>query len=273
MKSILAILSLLAVAACATANPPPELISARAAYADAANGPAQKYKPEELQKAKASLDAAEQSLKDDGAGDKTQTLAYVAEREAQTANAQGATAYTEAQMAQTRADYLKTTGVSLSVNQARAASGPKAVDLQAQTREAMTRLSAAGLAAKEEPRGVVITLSGSVLFASGKSTLLPAAQTKLNDVAAAIQLEPKHKILVEGYTDSQGAKKKNLDLSRQRAEAVRTYLISQGVSAALIEAVGLGEDHPVADNKTAAGRADNRRVEIIIKSLDTQAAQ
>jgi outer membrane protein OmpA-like peptidoglycan-associated protein len=268
------------LAACATANPPVELIQARAAYADAANGPAQKYKPEELHKAKVSLDQAEQSLRDNGAGEKTQTLAYVAERSAQTASAEGATAMAQAQIAQTRADYYKATGVALEATQGQLAATQQALaaselarkNLEAQAKEAMDKLAAAKVPVKEEPRGVVITLSGSVLFASGKSTLLPSAQTKLNEVAEALRAEPDHKVLVEGHTDSRGSDITNQELSRSRAEAVRAYLVSRGVDASSIEAVGLGASRPVAENSSAEGRANNRRVEIVIKPLDAQQA-
>jgi outer membrane protein OmpA-like peptidoglycan-associated protein len=120
-------------------------------------------------------------------------------------------------------------------------------------------------AVKEEPRGVVITLSGSVLFASDKSALLPEAKTRLSQVTAAL-LETKERHLdVQGYTDSQGKDAYNLDLSQKRADAVRTYLISQGYPPDLIAAHGAGKASPIADNNTAEGRANNRRVEIIIE--------
>jgi outer membrane protein OmpA-like peptidoglycan-associated protein len=119
-------------------------------------------------------------------------------------------------------------------------------------------------AVKQEPRGVVITLSGSVLFASDKSTLLPEAKTRLGQVAAAL-LETKERHLdVEGYTDSQGKDAYNVDLSQRRADAVRTYLVTNGYPPDLIVAHGAGKTLPIADNATAEGRANNRRVEIII---------
>ena len=85
---------------------------------------------------------------------------------------------------------------------------------------------------KQEARGMVITLSGSVLFASGKSDLLPDAQIKLNEVATALgQQDPDAKIVVEGHTDSQGASSFNQDLSQKRAESVRGYLVSRGIAS------------------------------------------
>jgi len=119
---------------------------------------------------------------------------------------------------------------------------------------------------KEESRGLVITLDGAVLFASGKSTLLPIAQDKLTKVAAVLQQQSDDKrIVVEGHTDSVGSDDANLKLSQSRADSVRVYLVSQGVKAERITAIGKGESTPIADNKSPEGRANNRRVEIVVK--------
>lgn len=121
------------------------------------------------------------------------------------------------------------------------------------------------MAVKEEPRGTVITLSGSVLFASGEYKLLPSAQESLNRVADALKNMAEHTFVVEGHTDNVGKDAVNQELSRKRAEAVRDYLVVRGVSADMIKAVGKGSAVPVSDNKTAEGRAMNRRVEIIVQ--------
>jgi outer membrane protein OmpA-like peptidoglycan-associated protein len=117
---------------------------------------------------------------------------------------------------------------------------------------------------KEESRGVVITLTGSVWFVTGKWELLPTAQDKLNDVAKALKDQGYKNILVEGHTDSVGSAKDNLELSRKRAESVREYLVSRGIEANKIQAKGIGKDRPIADNGTPDGRANNRRVELIV---------
>jgi outer membrane protein OmpA-like peptidoglycan-associated protein len=119
---------------------------------------------------------------------------------------------------------------------------------------------------KEEPRGLVITLSGSVVFASNKATLLPEAQSRLSQVAETLMSTNKNrKLVVEGHTDSQGSAAFNMELSQRRAEAVRSYLISRGYPAELIEARGIGKVRPIADNASSEGRANNRRVEIIVE--------
>jgi outer membrane protein OmpA-like peptidoglycan-associated protein len=113
---------------------------------------------------------------------------------------------------------------------------------------------------------MVITLSGGVLFASGKSELLPAAQLKLNSVADALmQQDPDSKMVVEGHTDSQGGDAYNQDLSQRRAQTVRDYLVSRGVAADRATAQGFGPSRSIADNKSAEGRANNRRVEIVVE--------
>jgi outer membrane protein OmpA-like peptidoglycan-associated protein len=140
---------------------------------------------------------------------------------------------------------------------ARKAAEQRSLDAQA----ALARLAAV----KDEPRGVVITLSGSVLFASNRSTLLPAARTRLDQVSEVLMTTKERKLVIEGHTDSQGSDTKNQQLSQTRADAVRTYLIEKGYGADLIKANGMGEANPVADNGNAEGRANNRRVEIIIE--------
>jgi outer membrane protein OmpA-like peptidoglycan-associated protein len=130
--------------------------------------------------------------------------------------------------------------------------------------DAMKELAAVA-AVREEPRGVVITLNGSVLFASGRFTLLENAKTKLNQVAEALMDQSDDKrIVVEGHTDSRGTKAVNQLLSLNRANAVLDYLVSRGVDANKISAAGLGSSRPLLDNDNAENRANNRRVEIII---------
>jgi len=120
---------------------------------------------------------------------------------------------------------------------------------------------------KEESRGVVITLSGSVLFATGKSDLLRIAQDKLNQVATALNDQGFKSIEVLGYTDSVGSAADNDALSLRRAQAVRDYLVTRGVPSEKATAKGLGSSNPVASNNTADGRAENRRVEIVVSPL------
>jgi outer membrane protein OmpA-like peptidoglycan-associated protein len=129
---------------------------------------------------------------------------------------------------------------------------------------AMKDLSAIA-AIKNEERGVVITLSDSVLFASGKFALLESARTKLDQVAEALKDQSvDKKMVVEGHTDDRGSDAVNQPLSLSRAAAVRDYLVGRGVDSARISAIGLGSSHALLDNSSAENRANNRRVEIVI---------
>jgi len=137
--------------------------------------------------------------------------------------------------------------------------------LDAENRADVAQADLAKLAAvKDEARGLVITLSGSVLFASNKSELLSSARDRLNQVADALMETKERKLTVEGHTDSQGSSSYNQALSQRRADVVRSYIISRGYTSDLIEAHGIGKDRPIADNASAEGRANNRRVEIIV---------
>ena len=123
-------------------------------------------------------------------------------------------------------------------------------------------------AVREDARGLVITLSGSVLFASGKFALLETAKTKLDQVSAALKAQGDEKrMVVEGHTDSQGSDLTNGPLSLNRANAVRDYLVATGVNSARISAVGKGSTTPILNNGNAENRANNRRVEIVIQPV------
>jgi OOP family OmpA-OmpF porin len=105
-------------------------------------------------------------------------------------------------------------------------------------------------------------LSADTYFDFDKATLKREGEVKVDEVVRAMKAEPKLRATVDGYTDSIGTEAYNQRLSERRANAVRSYMVSQGIDASRITARGYGESHPVADNKTAEGRAKNRRVEI-----------
>ena len=119
------------------------------------------------------------------------------------------------------------------------------------------------LQTRETARGLIVNMS-DVLFDTGQYTLKPGAREKLAKVSGIILAHPGLKIAVEGHTDSVGADDYNMTLSENRANAVRSYLVSQGVSGDAVTAKGFGKTLPVADNSTAAGRQANRRVELVV---------
>jgi outer membrane protein OmpA-like peptidoglycan-associated protein len=119
------------------------------------------------------------------------------------------------------------------------------------------------LETRESARGLIVNIS-DVLFDTGKYTLKPGAREKMAKVSGILLAYPGLKIQVEGHTDSVGGDEYNMRLSEQRAGSVREYLVAQGVPAAMVTAVGFGKTQPVATNDTAAGRQQNRRVELVV---------
>jgi outer membrane protein OmpA-like peptidoglycan-associated protein len=276
-------LLVMSVAGCASTPAPQELLDARSAYLRTQSGPASQLKPDQVHEAKVALDKAEQSYADDPADQKTRDLAYVAQRRAELADANAANAQaqntkgqaendtkqvTKGQLVQTRGQ-LAMAGQQLGVAaQALEAEKKAHADADKRAKDAMDRLAASIGAVKQETRGMVITLSGSVLFASNKDQLLPAAQERLAQVAEALKTQDDHKIVVEGHTDSQGSAASNQGLSERRAQSVVSFLVTRGVPADQIRAQGLGPNRPVADNASPEGRANNRRVEIIVQPIE-----
>ncbi|GAB4288222.1 MAG: hypothetical protein Kow0090_00380 [Myxococcota bacterium] len=121
---------------------------------------------------------------------------------------------------------------------------------------------------EKEKQEVIKKFSGvleGINFLTGKATLTEDSKKFLNTVADKLKAHPTLKVTIEGHTDSVGSDKANQRLSQQRAESVRTYLIGRGVKAGNVKAIGYGEAKPIADNKTAEGRAKNRRIEFKIE--------
>lgn len=265
------------LAACATTQPTKELLDARDAYSRSEQGKAREYNPAALHEAKVALDKAEAAFEEDPESQQARDEAYVALRRAQRAEIEASTMAWEQRKERARS----------AANQAQAKGLEKAqTDLEstrdqlqqekaareaaeAKARETLAKLAAANAAAvKEEPRGTVITLAGGVLFASNKSVLLPGAQNSLGQIADALKEQQDKRILIEGHTDSRGSDATNQALSQARAESVAAFLISRGVPSEHITTAGLGPSRPVADNNTAEGRANNRRVEIVIQNAE-----
>jgi outer membrane protein OmpA-like peptidoglycan-associated protein len=291
------------LSACAT-TAPAQLVDARAAYTASSSGLAAKLSPTEIYDAKKVLDKANQEFDKNGDTEECRDLAYIATRKLGLAEVKARTELDRQKIAEAvkagvvvRDDQVKNSQLALAstreelkqerqdnnaaTNELRAANKAQGQELdktaaQLDT-EKQARLSAEGklagamkdlaaiAAVKEEARGMVITLSGSVLFASGKFALLNTAMTKLDQVAEALKAQDADKrMLVEGHTDSQGSDKVNQPLSLNRGNAVRDYLVTRGVAAEKITAVGMGSLRPIVDNKSAENRANNRRVEIVI---------
>ncbi len=267
-------------AACATVGVPQDLITARTTYDRASHGPAAQFDPADLHAAKETLDAAEKSFVDNGDTQDTRDAAYTADRRTQIAESRARALMADQDKAKVVADMnasqtatVRTTAAALGRANQQLATQGQALQTETRRREDADKRAAQAAAdlariasVKQEARGMVITLSGSVLFASAKSDLLPDAQVKLNDVAKALaDQDPDAKIVVEGHTDSQGGASFNQDLSQRRAESVRGYLVSHGIASDRVTAQGFGPTRAIADNGSAEGRANNRRVEIVVQ--------
>jgi outer membrane protein OmpA-like peptidoglycan-associated protein len=119
------------------------------------------------------------------------------------------------------------------------------------------------LETRDSARGLIVNISG-VLFDTGKYTLRPGAREKLAKVSGIILAYPSLQLEVEGHTDSVGTDEYNMQLSENRANSVRDFLVQQGINTSSIAARGFGKSQPVATNDTAAGRQQNRRVELVV---------
>ena len=123
---------------------------------------------------------------------------------------------------------------------------------------------------KEEPRGLIVNLSNSILFDAREIELKKEAKDSLDEMIKLLNAYPANKVLIEGYSDSKGYEEENLKLSYDRAQEVYLYFVKNGIPAERLTVVGYGQENPIASNKTAEGRAQNRRVNIIIlKSQNT----
>jgi outer membrane protein OmpA-like peptidoglycan-associated protein len=143
--------------------------------------------------------------------------------------------------------------------QAAAQAEREKAELRARLREQLNVI----LETRETARGLIVNLS-DVLFDTGSANLKPGAREKLAKVAGIILAHPGLEMAVEGHTDNVGSASYNQQLSERRADSVRDYLVRQGIGPSAVATSGFGEEQPVATNDTAAGRQQNRRVELVV---------
>ena len=141
----------------------------------------------------------------------------------------------------------------------------KLADLDRTSREALARAEAAGKLAEGKFLYSMVLSDDSVKFPVSNSELSPEAQTRLMDFVKKLKTDDKNVYLeIQGHTDSTGSKPGNMKLGEERAEAVRLFMNRQGVPLNRMSTISYGEDAPVAPNATRAGRAQNRRVVVIV---------
>jgi outer membrane protein OmpA-like peptidoglycan-associated protein len=278
----------LVLSACGGDIPPPkQLVDAQNEYARAKGGIAMQLDPTDVHEADLALQRAQAAWKDsqDPNDDHVIDLAIVAQRKAQIAQAEAAASKANADAAQSKADYnaaiqsqltatkgalnqtqsqLQQTSQQLQMTAQQAADQKKQLaDLEAKLKDARDTIAKIA-AVKDTDQGMVITLQGEVLFKTGKWDLKPAAMAKLDQIADALRGK-EAPMVVYGFTDNVGTPTDNLTLSQKRAQSVRDYLVTKGIPNDLITAQGKGADSPVADNTSTEGRAQNRRVEIVVQ--------
>ena len=203
--------------------------------------------------------------------DERQRNAEMAKQQAQADAQQSQIAAQQAQLEAERAQAAKAQAdaeraraeAAAAEARANAAQATKSADDANAIREKLRQQLNSVLATSESARGLIVNMS-DVLFDSGKYTLKPDTKISLAKVAGILAAYPGLKLQVEGYTDSVGGDDYNQKLSENRAGAVSDFLVSQGVKTENISATGYGKTHPVADNATATGRAQNRRVNLVV---------
>jgi len=130
-----------------------------------------------------------------------------------------------------------------------------------------------GATVTREGEGILVKFDSGILFDTDKADLKPAAQANLQNLAKSLQNNQNTNILIVGHTDDTGSDSHNQELSVRRAESVKSYIVADNVSGSRLTTSGKGESEPIADNTTTAGRAQNRRVEIVIVANDQMKQQ
>jgi outer membrane protein OmpA-like peptidoglycan-associated protein len=218
--------------------------------------------------------AAEREAATLDAKNKAQEEALLSQQQAAQSQQQAAQSQLDAQKAQLQAEQAR--AAKAQADAARAQAEAEAAEARAKAAEANKNVQSAEavreklrqqlnsvLQTSETARGLIVNMS-DVLFDTAKYTLKPTTQISLAKVAGILEAYPGLKVQVEGYTDSVGSDDYNQKLSENRASTVKDFLISQGVSSNNITSQGFGKNSPVADNATATGRAQNRRVNMVV---------
>jgi outer membrane protein OmpA-like peptidoglycan-associated protein len=271
-------LALAAASACGGERLPPKaLVDARNEFTRAKTGVTIELDPTDVHAADLAMQQAEQAWNDNPDDPNTIDLAIVAQRKSEIAEAEATSL-----KAQRDADAAKLQLQSLMASQLQATRGQldqtkqalqaeqtaaaeqrqKLADLEAKLKDARDTIAKIA-AVKDDDRGMVITLSGEVLFPTGKWDLKAGAMAKLDQIAEALRGK-EQPITVFGFTDNVGTRDNNMELSQKRASSVRDYLVQRGIPQDLITAQGKGPDEPVSDNNSVEGRAANRRVELVV---------
>jgi OOP family OmpA-OmpF porin len=236
-----------------SAGPNADLARARSSLQQAAQTPqVTEHAPVQLREAQQTLDQAERDWEDEGDQQETSHRAYVVEQQAgiAVAVAQQKAAEAQAKQLAEQRDQVRLTAAHRDAQSAKA-------------RARQLEQELAALNAKNTDRGLVMTLDPT-LFEFNKTTLKPGAMNNLSPLVTFLREHPERQVSIEGHTDSIGSDSYNVDLSQRRADAVRDFLMRNGIRPEQVTTRGYGESFPIASNDNEAGRLQNRRVEIVI---------
>lgn len=280
--------------ACATTPHSDQFLEAKRTYQEAQRGKASELTPDELLRAENLLEDAEAA---ENSSNEERHLAYLAQRQAQVAQSHAQKRAMNDELANLRDQRVELQEQARKRAEARAQTYEERYEETKESREQLAedkeQLAQQLEELKQEKKKLqsdlndmsgqleglaevvrkkdelVLTISGSILFETNESELMDPAKDKLQRVASVLQdREGWKNVVVVGHTDSRGPDSYNQQLSRERAQSVRDYLIEQGMQSRKVEAEGEGESDPIATNETPAGRARNRRVELRIKDKE-----
>jgi len=242
--------------ACAATPPPSELVDAREVLRTARLSDARHQSPADLHEADEALKLAEARFADSPSAELTRATAYMAHRRALWAMSRVNEKKAHAERAAGEQELERMKQAEIAQPQQQVASPKEQLqDANGQT------AGPHGLVTRLEARGLVITLSASVLFAPGKITLLPAAQQALSDVARTVKDDPRH-VTVLGRADAQGSTEASMKIAQARAEAVRAFLVSKGVPGGRVSARATSQ--PATDDGSTPGQANDQRLDIVL---------
>jgi outer membrane protein OmpA-like peptidoglycan-associated protein len=292
------------LAGCATVPiaAPQALLNARAALGMAKQFKADILAPDDYQQAKRVLEQTETAFAHELSMVTVEDLAFEAKADAEIAEARARCRLAEREQEMTQQALISQQAALVSLTQKEAALQAAVQQLRQTEADKMTAQTRAAEEAKKaeeearkraeaereadmlrraqqiknaqvrmEARGLVINLSGKVLFDSGSSQLQSGAYAQLNQIAGVVKEYSEYRVKIEGHTDNTGADLENNLLSQARAESVLSCLNHQGVPLDNLTAMGLGSGRPLATNKTPEGRQLNRRVEIILEKRSESA--
>lgn len=283
---ILIAVAALMLGACSTTPPRIDVLDeAREAVAEVSRHPdARKVAGDELTKATEALQNAERLHAEHEDYDAIYHQSYLALRHAQIADERIAEATTREQIEQSETERARVLLAAreaevdralLEADMAMEEAERRAIEAELAEERAeiaiaeQQRLQAmlADMEAQKTERGYVLTL-GDILFDTDKAVLKPGAASTMDQLAEFLREYPERRLLIEGHADARGTDRYNISLSESRANAVRLALIDRGIDVTRLDVVAMGESYPLATNDTAAGRQENRRVEVVVSDKE-----